>query len=49
MLAGSGLPQKEPYDFTQEQNVFSSDQEYATYYISVDFVDEDALNRILQD
>ena len=49
MLAGSTSPQKETYDFTQEQNVLASNQEYATYNISVDFIDEDALNRILQD
>ena len=49
MLAGSGLPQKEPYDFAQKQNVLASYQEYATCNISVDLVDEDALNRILQD
>ena len=37
------------YNFTKKQDVLASNKEYTAYNISVDFVDEDALNRILQD
>lgn len=49
MLAILGSPQKVSYDFAQKQDVLASNQEYAAYDISVDFVNEDALDRILQD
>ena len=49
MLAGSRSPQEESYNFAKEQDILASNQEYAAYNISVDFLDEDALSCILQD
>ena len=49
MLAGSRSPQKESYNFTKKQDILASNQEYAAYNISVDFLDEDALSCLLQD
>lgn len=49
MLAILGSPSKESYNFAQKQDILASNQEYAAYDISVDFVNEDALDRILQD
>lgn len=37
------------YNFTKKQYVLAPNQEYAAHDISVDFLDEDALNRILKD
>ena len=48
MLAGSRSSEKGSYNFTKKQDILASNQEYAAYNISVNFLDEDALSCILQ-
>lgn len=40
---------KESYYFTKKQDVLASNQKYPAYNIGIDVMDEDALNRVLQD
>ena len=47
--ANRGWPKKKPYNFTKKKDILASNQKYAAHNVSVDFLDEDALNRILQD